>query len=167
MNKQILDWSREQFVEKYPDPVMVWLDSNSADIEAGFATTALAPGQLEALLDTSARQWMIFAVTKSDRNNFKNMVTLGRTNNNDIVISDASVSKFHAYLSIRAGSGVYTVTDSGSSNGTSINDAKVEPHKHHPIESGETLVVGGVHLRFYLSGDFFDFVEKLRQEGEI
>ena len=75
------------------------------------------------------------------------------------MLPSGTVSKFHAYIQERAGA--YRVTDAGSQNGTQVNDVKVEAHQHHMLESGQTLGLGGVHLRFFLNSDFFEVVQQL------
>ncbi|MBI3723534.1 FHA domain-containing protein [bacterium] len=58
----------------------------------------------------------IHLLVKSTRNPFEQMVTVGRAENNDVVVKNASVSKFHAYFRV-VGPAVW-VHDAGSSNGT-------------------------------------------------
>lgn len=63
-------------------------------------------------------------------------ITIGRAEDNDIVIPHHSVSGHHAKLT-QSGDH-YQLTDLGSTNGTFIDAAKVE----------ETLLVGGERVRF-------------------
>ena len=56
---------------------------------------------------------------------FPNMITLGRTSNNDIVVPDVSISKFHAWFQ-RLGDRV-EVGDAGSKNGTAVNGETLPP----------------------------------------
>ena len=52
-------------------------------------------------------------------NAFTGMITVGRADNNDLVISDGTVSKFHAYFR-RLGQR-WTITDANSRNGTMVD----------------------------------------------
>src|SRR5256885_1314230 len=56
---------------------------------------------------------------------FPSMITLGRTLNNDIVINHTSISKFHAYFRVAAGT--IEVADAGSRNGTYVGAKKLVP----------------------------------------
>jgi hypothetical protein len=61
-------------------------------------------------------------IIKTDRNQF-NFISVGRTGNNDVVLVDTTLSKFHAY--IREDAGVFFLLDAGSRNGTQVDGVQV------------------------------------------
>src|SRR5215212_9841434 len=69
--------------------------------------------------------------------------TIGRSQENDIVISDPNISRNHARLS-RADNG-YVVEDLGSTNGTLLDGAPIDRER---IESGDELTFGQSTARF-------------------
>jgi hypothetical protein len=69
--------------------------------------------------------------------------TIGRSQENDIVIPDPNVSRRHATLS-RADSG-FIVEDLGSTNGTLLDGAPIDRER---IESGDELTFGQSTARF-------------------
>jgi hypothetical protein len=69
--------------------------------------------------------------------------TLGRHRNNDIVISDARVSSFHARID-RATEG-HQLVDLGSRNGTYVNGRK---QLRVMLENGDELRVGAARLKY-------------------
>ena len=69
--------------------------------------------------------------------------TVGRSQDNDIVIPDPNVSRKHARLS-RADNG-YVVEDLGSTNGTLLDGAPIDRER---IESGDELTFGQSTARF-------------------
>src|SRR5215208_3618159 len=69
--------------------------------------------------------------------------TVGRSQENDIVIPDPNVSRKHARLS-RADNG-YVVEDLGSTNGTLLDGAPIDRER---IESGDELTFGQSTARF-------------------
>lgn len=75
-------------------------------------------------------------------------LTIGSHPENDLVLRDASVSRFHARLEVDARG--YRVLDLQSKNGTFIGDARIAEGW---IEPGQTLQIGGVKLRFSLLDD--------------
>jgi hypothetical protein len=66
--------------------------------------------------------------------------TIGRASENDLILSDGTVSSRHARLD--AQSGVLTVTDVGSSNGTFLNGVRLQPHISAPLRAGDRLQLG-------------------------
>jgi hypothetical protein len=103
-----------------------------------------------------------YRVEKTDRNVFADGVTLGRTQNNDVVVPLASVSKFHAW--IRQRDGAFYVHDARSRFGTFIG-AEAVPHDSDSgvaLMPGAVLRLGEVPLTFYDAERLHQFIgEKL------
>jgi pSer/pThr/pTyr-binding forkhead associated (FHA) protein len=73
-------------------------------------------------------------------------VKIGKGPQNDIILSDASVSSTHAMISFEDGG--FKISDLGSRNGTLLNDARVtEPR---PIQHGDLIKMGHCTLTFRL-----------------
>jgi hypothetical protein len=70
-------------------------------------------------------------------------VTIGRALENDVVIPDARVSRFHA--EIKREGDRFVVRDLGSTNGTSIAERPVDRRE---LRNGETISLGGYRLTF-------------------
>lgn len=75
-------------------------------------------------------------------------VFVGRTNDNDIVLNDSSVSRRHAKI-VKAGE-EYSLSDLGSHNGTVLNGTFVQ---NAPLHDGDQIKIGGYRLTFYLGED--------------
>ena len=73
----------------------------------------------------------------------KPLITVGRGNANDLVLNDASVSRFHAVIKLRDNS-IY-IADRGSTNGIVLNDAKIS--KETELKDGDVALVGLYRLR--------------------
>ena len=58
--------------------------------------------------------------------------------NNDIVLRDESVSKFHAWLEVDE-EGKFFVTDAGSRNGTYVAGERLPPKQCARVSPGEEL----------------------------
>lgn len=99
----------------------------------------------------------IYPLTKKPGASFPDRITLGRTPNNDLVIADHSVSRFHAYVR-HEGSGkdvAWVVADAGSKNGSWLERAALEPRKERRLRSRAVLRIGDVDLTFLLASDLF------------
>lgn len=70
--------------------------------------------------------------------------SLGRGEDNDVVLGDPSVSERHARL--RLSDGVWSVADLGSVNGTWVDGEPVQGEL--PLASGCSLRLGGIELVF-------------------
>lgn len=70
--------------------------------------------------------------------------TMGRSSNNDIQIPEQHVSRQHAVISFR--DGVFMVNDLGSSNGTFVNDQKIE--EPFPLFAGDAIRLYITEVRF-------------------
>jgi len=82
----------------------------------------------------------------------KPYVSLGRGPDNDIVIDDATLSRLHLLLQ-REGDH-WTIRDAGSTNGTTVEGARLGPD---PVELhvGARILAGSVRLTFYDSGGLY------------
>ena len=71
-------------------------------------------------------------------------VTVGRGDDNDVVLGDPSVSERHARLRLAAG--VWTLADLGSVNGSWVDGEAVQ--EELPLASGCSIRLGGTELGF-------------------
>ena len=94
----------------------------------------LAPGRYLAIEDAGE---VVLMALDSD------IVRVGRSAANDIVLDDASVSRRHALLA-RRGQSTF-VLDDRSLNGVQVNGQRVS---EAPLEDGDALLLGHVALRY-------------------
>ena len=74
----------------------------------------------------------------------KDRVTLGRREDNDIVLDDGTVSGLHAII-IVDGEGNYTIADQNSTNGSTVNGEKIGTVQ---LNSGDIVMLGQLRLIF-------------------
>jgi hypothetical protein len=86
------------------------------------------------------------------------VVTLGRTAGNDIVVPDVTVSRRHA--TFRERDGRWVVQDAGSKNGTRVDGSRLEPEIEQPLRAGARVRVGDVETRFYPAPDLFELLQR-------
>ena len=65
---------------------------------------------------------------------------IGRTRSNAVYIKDPTVSQKHARLEWTGSA--YTITDLGSSNGTTVNEREIDEGEPCVVEHGDVVVVG-------------------------
>lgn len=81
------------------------------------------------------------------------MITVGRTPNNDVVLRDATVSRLHAFFRQRGAS--WLVADAGSKNGSQLDGLPLEPRKERAIGAGQQVKIGDLELTFYTAAELF------------
>jgi hypothetical protein len=82
-------------------------------------------------------------------------LVLGRDEGSDLMVQDATVSRVHLHLA-PAAQGRWTVRDGGSSNGTWVNERKLEGSDWIALASGVSLRAGSVQLTFYDADGLFE-----------
>jgi hypothetical protein len=76
------------------------------------------------------------------------VLTVGRTQNNDVVIKHPTISKLHAVFHLREGK--WLIEDKGSSNGTFLGDDELVPDRKYEVSDGARIRLGGgVVARFF------------------
>src|SRR6266851_1283773 len=112
------------------------------DGEAQAHATIIAPA-----VGVIARQGMAWLEHPSgERRYVQSELRIGRGEQNDLRLNDASVSRHHAFL--RRVDGRYLLSDVGSQNGTFVNGRQV--HAPSALESGDRIRAGTTELTFHL-----------------
>ena len=144
--RRFLDW-----------PVLVWESPNEAFQDELFTTEA---GETRKL--PRAGSPVVFEVRKSSSktNAFAMGITIGRTGNNDVVLEDNSVSRFHAYFQQDAKDSHWKLVDAESKNGSWINGIRMTAGKAEAVADQAQLRFGDVEVHFLLPRSFFEFLQK-------
>lgn len=122
----------------------------------------LAPtqGDLPSESTQEVRVLLLPLKKRPDRNAFPH-ISVGRTRNNDVVVMDATVSKFHAFLKEHGTS--HVVADGGSRNGTFVDATPVAARGSGPpyaLTRRLSLRFGSVTTTYL---PFDDLCEQLRR----
>ena len=102
----------------------------------------------------AAKGLEVYPLLKKPGAAFADIITMGRTPNNDVVIDHVTVSRFHAFL--REGNGTWIVCDAGSKNGTCLDGKPLEPRQEVQISPGARITLGDIEVGFYLADALFD-----------
>ena len=139
-------------------PVLLWRAPAGAVEPEVLLTTE--GGQFRAA--PSSRDPLVLKITKAAKaqNAFAMGITVGRTESNDLVFVDNSVSRFHAYFQNDLKKGEWKLVDAESKYGTFIGPMKLPPSKPQTVPDGGTLRFGHIEVTFYLPESFLAFVKK-------
>lgn len=84
-------------------------------------------------------------------------ITVGRASGNNIVVSNIEVSKQHALFEVDGDQ--WTIQDCGSTNGTYVNSARIDPDQKVELTSSDAVKIGpGVSAVFFSPAGFYQFL---------
>ena len=106
--------------------------------------------QLDAFRKLIGDNWTLIPLVKKSHG-FWEHITLGRASTTDIALDDPAISNAHAEF-IRSESGVLTIQDVGSSNGTFVNRVGLNPHHPQSLRTGDCVRVGQT-VFYYATSD--------------
>ncbi len=91
------------------------------------------------------------------------IITIGRSPDCDIVLYNRLVSRSHAHLHLNTSGETCHLIDTGSTNGTFLNDAKLTPNEEYPLTDGSEICFGCKTKVIYFSEDaFYKFLSGLQ-----
>jgi len=100
-------------------------------------------------------------LTKTARNPFASMITVGRATNNDVCLELPTVSKLHAYFT--QVQGTWKIFDQKATNGTFVDEVRLPPGGSTPATDGTRIGIGpDARARFYRPEGLFGFLQMYR-----
>ncbi len=156
--RQLLQLGRADFLAAAAPSALVRYRKDGDDAAASGVTTLSLDDEIEETLPhgrvtIDEVDLQIFPLTKKPGASFPDRITIGRTNNNDVVIADTSVSRLHAY--VRRDGTDWIVADAGSKNGSWLRGDILEPRREKPLLSRAIVKLGDVEMTFYTATDLY------------
>lgn len=157
---------RAAFEAQLQAPVLVWEaparagDPGAQDeLDEGSWASTTAGGPMSR---PRAGETLVFSVEKvnAKANAFAMGITVGRVDTNDVVVDDASVSRFHAYLQFDARKKTWSLTDADSKNGTFVGADRLSSSAHVALPDGATVRFGDITMRFFLPAAFLRWLDE-------
>jgi pSer/pThr/pTyr-binding forkhead associated (FHA) protein len=115
----------------------------------------------DATRELAPSQYLVFPIRKTERSIIARFYSVGQTRNNDVVVRDVTVSKFHAFFQDADDGEGFVLLDARSTNGTFVNDRRVprqgigDPVK---VRSGDKVRFGSVELSFMSAEELCELV---------
>lgn len=145
--------AEEELVRSLRTPVLVWeqVPAPASEDSPPWMGTQGGPRSGRPRAEEPLVMEVVKAAGKS--NALSMGVTVGRTENNDLVFPDPSVSRFHAFLQQDA-KGSWRLVDAESRNGTWIGALRVSPSAPTEIPDGARLKFGDIEVTFLQPATF-------------
>jgi pSer/pThr/pTyr-binding forkhead associated (FHA) protein len=129
-----------------------------------FPQATVAAGSEEAgAVAVEPSGYRVWTVRRTGRSTFPR-VTVGRARNNDVIVPDASVSKFHAFIG-QSGNEFF-IQDAGSRNGTVVAGVSAPARGRGdplPLEPGAVVRFGSVEMVFLRTAEFLRLLRTVLQ----
>jgi hypothetical protein len=146
--------TRQEFLLSAPGPFLVSTDPWLSP-EMPKKTDALLETH-SGLRDAPSGNLLLLTVQKT-QSAFGNMITVGRTANNDVMIDDSHISRFHAFF--RPEGDGFELVDAGSRNGTWCGEYRILPKGPVcRVRAGDELRFAGLKFKFLDAGACWDAV---------
>ncbi len=114
-----------------------------------FDTDKIKIEEVLSIQDNPTDVWVIPLRKKKGDPFGKQMITIGRTMNNDICLPFKGISKFHAYLLVE---GLHTyLVDGGSTNGTFLNGKSLVAAEKYELKDMDTISFARIFHYFYFT----------------
>jgi len=141
--------TRDDFVARLPDPVLVVLSESVTDEASGEDDTQVGDLGKKAVRlpgdpGEASRPFDALAVRKKRHAADKDRITLGRERTCDIVVRTRGVSKLHACF---LPGPLLRVVDAGSQNGTFLDGKRLVAEQPVEVQPGAQLVFGDLATR--------------------
>lgn len=158
--RNLVELGRAEFLASAAPAALVRYRGGREDVDGGATTLTLDQETVEETMRhgrdypvIDETDFEIYPLTKKPGASFPDRITIGRTPNNDLVIVDHSVSRFHAYLRLD-GQG-WVVADAGSKNGSWLGTSPLDARKEKKVASKSVVRIGDVDLTFFLALDLY------------
>ena len=165
--------SASQFLKRHNHPVLLW--SQSLDwtekINFQFETAIIEPGNeqsfgLPAQTESQIAETLVIEIRKQVSTTPAHMICVGRAPNNDIVLLDHTISKFHAYFTKAEAEDSLAIADADSTNGTKLNEQLLIAHQKKSLTNRDLIHLGpSIQMMYLTARGFYDFLRQLHRSG--
>jgi hypothetical protein len=122
-------------------------------------STDSAEGQAPSTTPSDGSSPLVLPIRKV-QGAFPSMITVGRTENNDIPLPDVTVSRFHAFF--RQTDGRLELGDAGSRNGTWVAGRRLVPRGPvEPVSLGDMVLFGNLAFMILDAAACWDELHKI------
>ncbi len=140
---------RAEFEERYGRAFLLLSAADLSVARPTITEVRLDESGVRRAESTASLSLVVYPVRRSGKS-ASHLITLGRAPDNDVVVPDVSISRFHAFVKEGA-TGAWLMQDAGSTNGTTVNGHSVPRQGHGPaaeLSPGDDVRLGQVELTF-------------------
>ncbi|HKA16001.1 MAG TPA: FHA domain-containing protein [Myxococcota bacterium] len=157
--------ARSEFEERYGRAFLLLSAAEVSAAPPAITEVRLEGDSLRARAESTAGLSLVVYAVRRNGRSASHLITVGRAPDNDVVVPDVSISRFHAFVKEGNG-GRWLMQDAGSTNGTTVNGNSVPRQGHGPpseLASGDDVRLGQVELTFLDSEALVSFALRLER----
>jgi pSer/pThr/pTyr-binding forkhead associated (FHA) protein len=163
--------SSADFLQLYNHPVLIWSEITDWDLKNDIRFETLKvdsedepPVDLVAETKSQVEDTLVIEVRKQPGSSRSEVILLGRSEDNDIIFTNKTVSSLHAYFQKTSGQDSYELVDAGSTNGVRVNDQRLSSSRGRFLTNQDHIQFGpAVRVTFLTAPGFYDFLQGLLQ----
>jgi hypothetical protein len=108
----------------------------------------------------------VIELTRKETNEYTDVIKIGRSPSNDVILYNKLISKSHAFLYYPAIGKSPFLVDLGSRNATFVNDVRITPYEMHQLGDADEIAFGPETKVTYLSPRaFYEFLVAVRESS--
>ena len=157
--------ARPQFEERHGRAFLLLSAADLSTPRPTITEVRLDDERAPARMESTANLSLVVYPLRRTHRSASHLITLGRAPDNDVVVPDVSISRFHAFVKQDA-NGRWLMQDAGSTNGTTVNGSSVPRQGHGPaaeLSPGDDVRLGQVELTFLDSEALVSFAVRLER----
>jgi len=145
----------KEFLQRFPNPWLVWSSGAIEEKRIVAPTRVMTETDLGNFPDEG---WMAVELVKGGQpNGFPFGVTIGRTENNDVVLRHAEVSRVHAYVQqVKAH---LCLVDADSTNGTFLDGRRLVASRPEPLDEMARVGLGKLVVLYFSPSKFLEYLK--------
>jgi hypothetical protein len=131
-------------------------------------TTRVDPGEYFGVKTASDMRWCdVYPLLKREEGSSSARISIGRLTANDVCIPYPAMSKFHAFIDWARDSNEFRLSDNGSSNGTTVEGARLTPRQSLALLSGMRVGFGPYVFTFHQADAFYAIVQRYAARSRV
>jgi hypothetical protein len=150
--EQVKGISLADFKKAHPEPFLViQMMASEDDVKAYLdrSTVMEAASPESAAVLKAAKEMFVTSIVKSTEEPGSEII-IGRSAHSDILIPHLAISRKHATILFDRKKSRYSITDTGSANGTICDNVLLNPNVPKILHSGDTILFGRIVLGTFL-----------------
>jgi len=157
--------SRDEFEDRHGSAFLLLSTAELATPRDATSTEVRLDIDGPARAESTASLSLVVYPVRRGRHSAGHLITVGRVSENDVVVPDVSISRFHAFVK-QGANREWLIHDAGSTNGTTVNGRSVPQQGHGAaaeLKSGDDVRLGQVELTFLDAAALISFARQLER----